>query len=302
MNRLYILYLFAIAFFYNSCNKDQYLAEVPSYLRVESIDFESTSIQGSSSTNITDVWITMDGQFLGAFELPCTVPILDSGEHDFNIYAGIKANGISATRIRYPFYKECDVFVFNGSDYDSEKAETIHLYRDSMVVVKAAAEYVDDVAFLSIEDFEDAGTVLDDSDMSDTSLIRTNVDSLVFEGYGSGEVHLDEENSFFELISAEYTTISSLYNANFLELNYKCDHSFKVGVAIKNADSGVVDRLESLQINPSENWNKIYVYLSPQIGRGSSSDEFGIFIGTNLSPESEKASFYFDNIKWLHEQ
>jgi len=38
------------------------------------------------------------------------------------------------------------------------------------------------------------------------------------------------------------------------------------------------------------------------VNLGSSNDEFGIFIGTVKSSSSETASFYFDNIKWLHEQ
>ena len=80
------------------------------------------------------------------------------------------------------------------------------------------------------------------------------------------------------------------------------DHSFKLGVAVKSAETGLIDLYESIQINPSEEWNKIYVNTTYQVNLGNSSDEFGIFIGTVKSSSSETASFYFDNIKWLHEQ
>lgn len=199
-------------------------------------------------------------------------------------------------------YEECELYLKNNGNYELLSSNTIKLYRDSIVSVKATTAYVEGMDILINEDFEDAGTVLEDSEMSDTTLIRTNVDSLVFEGYGSAQLFMDTANSFFELISSEFIDINSMYNASFLELDYKCDHSFKVGVAIKNGDTGIVDRYESLQINPSDNWNKIYVYLSPQMGHGTSNDEFGIFIGTKLSSTKEHASFYFDNIKWLHEQ
>ena len=55
----------------------------------------------------------MDGTFLGAFELPSTIPILADGEHNFSIYAGVKANGISATRIRYIHFIKCVICILN---------------------------------------------------------------------------------------------------------------------------------------------------------------------------------------------
>ena len=55
--------------------------------------------------NITDAWVTMDGINLGVFELPAQIPILDEGEHNFRISPGIKENGMSATRMIYPFYE-----------------------------------------------------------------------------------------------------------------------------------------------------------------------------------------------------
>lgn len=286
----------------SSCSKEQFKAEIPSYLHIEAIDLETESYQGSDSHKITDAWVTMDGNFLGAFEIPATIPILAEGEHEFRISSGIKANGISATRIMYPFYEICDLFVKNGETYQESTSNIVSLYRDSTVVVKATTSYTENTEILFIEDFEDAGSVLESSEESDTSLVKTYVDSLVFEGYGSGVIHLDSIHDFFELISSEFTPLNSIYNATMLEMNYRCDHSFKLGVAVKSADSGVINRFESIQIGPSENWNKIYVHMTNQVNLGNSNDEFGVFIGTVKSASTETTSFYFDNIKWLHEQ
>ena len=285
----------------NSCSKEQFKAEIPSYLYIEAIDLETESYEGSDSQKITDAWVTMDGNFLGAFELPSIVPILAEGEHEFRISSGIKANGISATRIIYPFFEICDLFVQDGETYQVANSNIVNLYRDSTVVVKATTGYKENAEFLFIEDFEDAGAVLETSENSDTSLIKTNVDSLTFEGF-CGEIHLDSINDFFELISSEFIPLTSIYNSSMLEIDYRCDHSFKLGVAVKSGDSDVIDRFESIQINPSEDWNKIYVHTTNQVNLGNSTDEFGIFIGAVKSTSSESASFYFDNIKWLHEQ
>jgi len=286
----------------SSCSKEQFKAEIPSYLRIEAIDLETESYEGSDSQKITDAWVTMDGNFLGAFELPAIVPILAEGEHEFRISSGIKANGISATRIIYPFFDPCHLFVQDGETYQLAISNRVNLYRDSMVVVKATTNYTENTEFLFIESFENAGTVLDTSEDSDTNLVKTNLDDLVFEGNRSGEIHLDSINDFFELISSEFISLNSLYNATMLEMDYRCDHSFKLGVAVKSNETDVIHRFESIQISPSEDWNKIYVHMTNQVNLGNSTDEYGVFIGAVKSTSSEKASFYFDNIKWLHEQ
>lgn len=286
----------------SSCTKDKFKATVPSYLKIESISLETESYEGSSSEKITEAWVSMDGNFLGAFELPCTVPILAEGEHEFVVYAGVKANGISATRIKYPFYENCDLYLKGSDGYVETASSKVELFKDSTVVVKGFTAYTDDTEFLFIEDFEDAGSILEASDLSDTTLIKTFEDSLVFEGYGSAAAFIDETNDMFEFISSEFRPISNIYNPTMLELNYRCDHSFKVGVAVKSGEDGVIDRYESLHISPSAEWNKIYVHMTNQINLGGSDDMYGIFIGINKSESSETASFYFDNIKWLHQQ
>ena len=103
MHRKLLIILFTVVF--SSCTKNQFKAEIPSYIYIESIDLETESFEGSDSQNLTDAWVTMDGNFLGAFELPCTIPILGDGAHEFRVSSGIKANGISATRIIYPFFQ-----------------------------------------------------------------------------------------------------------------------------------------------------------------------------------------------------
>ena len=286
--------------FFSSCSKDQFKAEIPSYLLINTIDLETVSFEGSDSQNITDAWVTMDGVFLGAFELPCTVPILADGEHEFSIFAGIKANGISATRIRYPFYNVCDLYLEYSSVPVSNS--TLTLYRDSTVKISATTSYSDRTSFLFVEDFEDAGVIIEASDDSDTTLQKTHHDSLVFEGNSSGLVELDTVNDFFELISSEFIGINSIYNHTMLELDYKCDHSFKVGIAMKSAETGLISRFEALHIDSSYVWNKIYVHMTNQVNLGSSDDEYGVFIGMQKGLNSESATFYFDNIKWLHEE
>jgi len=295
-----LLIISLIFLLFSSCSKEQFKAETASYLRITGIDLETDSFEGSDSQKITDAWVTMDGMFLGAFQIPCTIPILAEGEHEFTISAGIKSNGISATRIRYPFYKTCDLYYMDSLEPISDKK--LSLYRDSTISVTAITGYTDKTDFLFIESFEDAGITIEPSSDSDTTLQKTYLDSLVFEGYGSGLVELDSVNDFFELMSSEFVSINSIYNQTMLELDYKCDHSFKVGIAMKSAETGEIVRFEALHVDSTKVWNKIYVHMTNQVNLGSSVDEFGVFIGMQKGVSSETATFYFDNIKWLHEE
>src|SRR3989337_3990814 len=86
-----------------ACNKEE---PIPSYIHIDAINLSTNyTIEGSSSNKILNAWIYIDDQSVGAFELPCTVPVLAVGSHEIKIQAGIKENGIDATRIYYPFYE-----------------------------------------------------------------------------------------------------------------------------------------------------------------------------------------------------
>ena len=62
MYRKVLIILIAVVF--SSCTKDQFKAEIPSYIHIESIDLETDSFEGSDSQKLTDAWVTMDGSFL----------------------------------------------------------------------------------------------------------------------------------------------------------------------------------------------------------------------------------------------
>ena len=113
-NILTHILLFILICTHLSCNKSL-LSEIPAYLEINEFHYDNTNEKYNQSTKITDAWVTMDGQFLGAFELPCKIPILcdnnESETHSFDIYPGIKINGIAATRDKYPFYEKFQIDV-----------------------------------------------------------------------------------------------------------------------------------------------------------------------------------------------
>src|SRR5438067_12211826 len=100
----FILPCMAIMLF-TSCEIINPSEDIPSYLHVESFSVTTNNeTQGSNSSKITDVWVTVDGKALGTYELPATLPVLATGSHDVILSPGILINGIAATRTAYPFY------------------------------------------------------------------------------------------------------------------------------------------------------------------------------------------------------
>ena len=61
-----ILFLFLFLF---SCEKNKNIQEIPSYLNVSNIDLVTNLDQGKNTHKITDVWLYVNDQFRGTFEI-----------------------------------------------------------------------------------------------------------------------------------------------------------------------------------------------------------------------------------------
>jgi hypothetical protein len=90
-----LLFLFIPLLF--SCNKFDGDQTIPSYIHIDKITVvdNPTLNEGSLSNKITDAWVYVDEELIGAFELPATFPVLKKGKHKISIHPGIKLNGIS---------------------------------------------------------------------------------------------------------------------------------------------------------------------------------------------------------------
>ena len=89
-----------ILFFYG-CSKEKLKAPDAYFFKINTISVAVTtpSIQGTTSHKITDLWLYVNGNYKGAYPTGSLLPIATYGPSKIQIYAGIKNNGISATRI-----------------------------------------------------------------------------------------------------------------------------------------------------------------------------------------------------------
>jgi hypothetical protein len=295
----YYIPLFFIVLFASSCEVFSPQEEIPAYIFIPAIavNIIDPQVQGTASQNIADAWVSVNDEPIGAFQLPAVVPIGIGGESNFvegdnevSVRAGIKINGISATRLEYPSLQAYKTTI------NLKVGET-----DTLVPV---VEYYPNEKFDWIEGFESPGLTLEESNDSDTNLIRLTNSSDVFEGNASAFFALSHKKQFFECRSTNTYSFPRINNSVFLELNYKADIPFIVGVFANSV--GTVSQQSIVTINPKSTWNKIYINITPHVVAAINANviDFTFFIGSRLNTEETQPDstyrVYLDNLKLVY--
>lgn len=260
--------------------------KIPSFIYIESISLEeNTAINaGSLSSKIVDAWVFIDDQLIGAFELPATIPVLMEGEHKIAVYAGIYLNGVRTTRVYYPFYAEW-------------KSDLV-LVPDSIITIKPVVRYLEGIKLPFHENFELGGVLLEDANESLAELVKTNDPGDVFEGNYSGKIILTEDDTLYLGVSIQAYQLPTAGGHVFLEMNYKSESDIIIGVYAQKATQ--ILQLEVAGVLPKEDWNKIYINLSPTVFRHTDAYDFKLFIGSVLPKGKTEATILIDNLKLIH--
>ena len=267
----------------SSCSIFDTKEQIPSYIHIDKITFvpgSDTSYigEGTTSTKITDAWVYVDEQLVGTYELPATFPVQYSGVHSVRVLGGIKQNGISATRVKYPFY--------NSNLY------SVDLTPKQTSTISPSVSYFSGITFNMIEDFEFSSYVLTDT-MGDARLrVVTGT-----QAWGGGKSIYAQLAGDTITLQARSSNTYSLYNdghAKFLELNYRCNHPFVFGLIYAGGTYPIVG------LNASPNWNKVYLNLTDQITSSIPSNYGFYFAMQKLLTDQVVPEIYLDNIKLIH--
>ena len=280
---LFILFIINLT----ACQKELE-ADRASYVTIESFNYNTNNNEtipfsnDFESINISDCWVTFNGQFIGAYEMPSNIPVHMSGNINARISPGIKVNGISSNRIIYPFYKEYEISTEINLDQNIE-LYPITEYRDNV-----------DLDDLTGGDFE-IGNILIATEFSDTIPITQTEN--VFQGNKSCAIYLDTTNQYFLIKNIEPLTFQNYIDDVFLELDFKSSIPFRVGLILNN---DVSIRQEHMIIYESNDWKKLYLDLSPIIGLGGNLNNYNIYFEADLPDEMSSGFVYLDNLKIVH--
>ena len=266
--------IFVFLFIFISCEKDD---KIPSYLKVNNVNLNYNQNFGSITENITDVWVYIEDNLQGVYEIPVEFPVLEEGIKNIRVKAGIKANGISSTRIQYPFY--------------SSFLDTINLVKDETIEIFPTFSY-NDAFDAIIEDFENSGTTVDSTISSEIDFTIVNEDE---NKYAFAEIVSPLIN--FE-IATQDLTLPQQGAPVYLELDYKSSTEFLVGMYI-NYPQDVV-KSELVWVTSKQDWNKIYINLTQTVSESIGAQSFKVFFNMRRNDPSSNEEISLDNIKVLY--
>ncbi len=272
-----------IFFAFTSCNKEKLKSPAAAFIVVNNPSvFTNAIIQGANSHKITDIWYYVDDNFKGVFPLGSIMPVLGTGNSKITLFAGIKNNGISATRLPYEFYQG---HVINQY-FESGKTYTFSPVFEYLTGAVFPTEVIDDFDIT-------VGTGSKYMPVSDNPFYIISDVNKVYGGI--------ENSLFFTMSDAKpvggikTTTALNLPVGGtpiYLELNYKCNQPIEVGVI-----GGTSEIRPALTVNASAEWNKIYIQLSQAVSTQPTYNYYDIYIKATKQGDVPNPEIYIDNIK-----
>lgn len=280
-------YLLLPILFLGSCSLTDSDAPIPSYLIINDVSVFTTPDEGAPTHNISDIWLTADNELIGVFELPAKIPLITKGDSTkLRISPGFRNNGEVSRSFTYN--------LMNPLEF------TIPLAPAEEVEIPLTFTYIDNAIFDFVESFESSGHIFTlDIDGNPATNIEVTEESAIA-GSRSGKISLDQTNSFISAGTIfKYEGSQNAGSDSYLEMDYKCDIPFFVGVIYIQEGQEVT--LPLLFVNPKENWNKLYVDFT-QILTSPLLESYRIYFTTDLEPleNQETGEIFLDNLKFVH--
>ncbi len=280
------LYLFLLGVVLSNCTLTDNEQPIPSYLEVTDVSVSTNQNQGAATHNLKDIWVYADNQLLGTFEVPCKIPVISNSETtEFLIFPGFRNNG-----------EQSRSFTYNLMD---QIRFTETLSPGDVTTKSLTFKYKDEAIFDFVEGFEGGAHIftrdLDDDD--ETRIVTSTEDKK--SGIQSGKFLVSKENPILSVgCIFDYNRADNAGLDTYLEMDYKNDIPFAVGVLYEQEGSKVSQPL--IVLNPSEDWNKIYIDFTSILSSPAIST-YSVYFTTDIETlQEDESTIYFDNLKLVH--
>jgi hypothetical protein len=293
---------------FNACKKFQGDVTVPAFIHIGSIDVvrqnqsAPSNEDGFYTSNIDAVELVcyFEGDAaetrLGAFELPCTVPVLRHGKMKYlTINPAVKQNGVSGAHIDYPFYQPIrleDVpLIAEDTTYLGEYDEAVGDYRLHTTYypkgnrLRVLAEcYFEPTSFATCFD--------------SNVIWIANDPAGACTGQGYGRVHVPDSVATFTFGFTDSTNFDpGSARILYMELEYKTDLPLYVHMLGYSTTEGSTITSKSVMcINPKDRWNKLYINLGRTWSQFLYRSPIAIYFQA-VNEQGVEGDIYIDNIK-----
>ena len=291
MSRLHFVFLLlAIAGF--SC-KDEPEA-IPAYLRID--PFTVNAAGGADWQKITEGWVYVNREFLGAYTLPHTFPVLAEGDAEVWVLAGVKENGSFETPGINYFFKRFE------QQYKLAPGQTT-------VVQPVTAYDVPTIKFaweLERTSFDGASSVLFEDRDNDVGL---NVQYTTVGAFAGRSLLMEVDSAHAEMnVVSESAALPVLAERQtWLELHHRNEVAFALWLIGKSDGETETAPIPIYQFNPTKDnaWNKIYLNLTDFLQQ-SGKQRHQLMFQVKLSKDAAgkfsptKTAVLLDNIRLVH--
>ncbi len=220
--------------------------QIPAYLEIK--PFMVNAEGGTNWQKITEAYVYVNREYLGAYSLPASVPVLAEGDALVYAYPGVKENGIVTTPNIYPFLLRHE--------------QTLPLAGGQSTTLQPITSYDPDTKYpwaLDRTTFDGTSSIVfQNRDSDDNSSYSLSTD-----GAFSGKSLLMEVNEAHPaiLIASEAVLLPTDNQQVWLELQYKNDMVFEAYLLGKTG-SGEERTQPLFQFNKKDDWNKTYRNLT----------------------------------------
>lgn len=274
--------LFAITLIV-SCDKDE---PIPARLELSPFQLQVQSGQGSSTNQLTESWVSINSNFLGAFAPDATVYYLDTGIANIVISPGIRNNGILDDAIIYPMVNSYTI--------------NTHVSPGEIIQITPDTRYKPQTGFSFLCDFESGNPFTDDRDtLPSTILSLSDVDP--FEGQFCGAMSVTQQSPLVEVThEVVMNDLPTNGTSTYLEVWYKSDVS--LGIGLVGIDVSGIDAFQLIYITkPTDEWNMLYLELNDWlVASGLPSYKIAFRGEYPIGGNQNAYEIFVDNIKVLH--
>ncbi len=266
----------------NSCVKNN---NDPAWIEVSAWELENNPsgiYVGELTHAFTNASVYVDDNFIGIFEMPFKIPILEEGSKKITLYPTILNNGISSTKKIYPFVESYEI------DVELVKNQTTEI----QPVTRCKSNTI-----LTILDFEGNIPLTGNPQMmvssSDSNIIEW------FNGNQFGKVELTTANSIWTSATTIGGSLPQLGTDVYLEMDIYCTEDVLTGVLAING--GGVTENPNVRVNEQSPedaaWRKIYIDLETIVSGSPQGSDFEHSFQAVLDEGKTSAVIYIDNIK-----
>lgn len=282
-----ICYILLSLLLFAGCKPTYNKDEVPSYIRVDKVHVNTDYANyGDSSQNISDIWVSVNGQFIGGFELPATIPVLNDGDQFATFQAGVKEDGIASTRAIYPFYNLIPVniklqrgktLLYRPSFTYNKNAKIIHEGFDGLQSTWQLKAFTGDNSIVSRSNKAEP---LSGNNSCLLAQLTTSANSFVYAGPSVG---------------------FTLGKQVWAEISFNSEVILNVGLFVSTPSTTGSHSRDILELNTTNGvWKKVYVNFTSVVQEETPGSKFTFYITASKADGTQIDNIYLDNIKILY--